>query len=647
MASPNHKNDRFARTAAAGNRPGARPSRAKGPVPAGQGGAGRPFARHDGRPAPARAGFSRHGGAGRPAGGEYAATALFGAPSHALRNALDQGVYLALRKVRPLNRLHRAGLVEDVVALSQSLTCSRAELSRPYWTSPSLTSAYLYYFLPWNLVRLTRLLRGLCLPEPPAGGHPLLVDLGTGPLTVPLALWLACPQWRRLPLEVLALDCAGQPPRLGRELFEALARKEGLEPWKIHVVQEPLSRTAHCVHAFLSEGRVPWLVTAANVLNELPEQKRRGTDEEGAEDGGGSDNRSAQLLEGLLPILRRAPGCRFLFVEPGTRLGGTTLMRLRAAARAMGLEVLAPCTHSGRCPLLSRESADEEEALFDDGLGLDPDGEGGTPPHGQEDGVPVSRLAGRAWCHFTFDCSGAPAWLSKLSVEAGLAKSTLSLSFLLLGRGEGAMEDEDDAAGEAGETPGDAPDTSDASAAPAQGEDRKAAGAAADAVRVFSQPFAVPGLSRSCRYGCSARGLVLCAEAAGLSPGSLVSLPEGTLAAATRRDRHSGALVVLPPGAEAASARPARPPFDHAGHGASLRGRRPAGEGNPHAARGGRPAAQGPAPDRGVAGGRWQGLHRKRQEECNGRDPGREPRGDRANIRQPGEGHGAGRDRNS
>ncbi len=85
-----------------------------------------------------------------------------------------------------------------------------------------------------------------------------------------------------------------------------------------------------------------------------------------------------------------------LFVEPGTRLGGAAVMRLRELALEGGLAALAPCPHSGACPLLA--------------------GQGG-----------------RTWCHFTFDSGDAPDWLLRLSTEAGLTKNGLSLAPLLLG----------------------------------------------------------------------------------------------------------------------------------------------------------------------------------------------------------------------
>ena len=119
-------------------------------------------------------------------------------------------------------------------------------------------------------------------------------------------------------------------------------------------------------------------------------------------------------------------------------------MRLRALALEGGLAALAPCPHNAACPLLS--------------------GQGG-----------------RTWCHFTFDSRDAPDWLLRLSTEAGLPKSGLSLAPLLLGP--------------------------DAENAPVAGQ-----GTGLPA-RVLSAPFPVPGLAGRGRYACTAQGLALLEDA--------------------------------------------------------------------------------------------------------------------------------------
>ncbi|WP_165064751.1 small ribosomal subunit Rsm22 family protein [Desulfovibrio sp. ZJ200] len=445
---------------------------------------------------------------------------LFPPLSAAAREALER-LPEALARVRPLSAAHRRSLPEDVATLSRLLTCERGALRRPYWSSPAFVSAYLYYFLPWNLLRLTRLLRGLPLPAPQApafaGGQALLLDAGSGPLSLPLALWLARPQWREAPVRVLALDSAAQPLELGRALFTAWGRILGQKTWPVHTARGPLGSLARHAAPLLSGGRGagrdaqrgprlqgeagavirPWLISAANVLNELPSGRRFGGSEEGEESPGSPrDEPLERLLDAWAPLLLRGNGDlpappALLFVEPGTRLGGTTIMRLRALALERGLKALAPCPHQAACPLLA--------------------GSGG-----------------RTWCHFTFDGMGAPDWLRRLSAQAGLAKSGLSLAPLLLAPDVGA-----EPASEAS-----------AQALPAA---LRVSGRGAQPARVLSAPFAVPGLAGQARYACAAAGLLLLEDAATLASGDLLPI---RLESNAPRDAKSRARVIRrpPPG---------------------------------------------------------------------------------------------------
>jgi len=470
----------------------------------------------------------------RPRGGRFltspwpAGAPLFASLSAETRNILE-ALPEALNKVWPLNAAHRRSLPEDVEQLSRLLTTERAGLARPYWSSPASISAYLYYFLPWNLVRLTRLLATLPLPDPraaaPQNGEALLIDVGSGPLTLPLALWLARPQWRSAPLQVLALDTSSQPLELGRALMEALGALTGQPVWPVRTARAPLNQAARQAAPLLAGGRMrPWLVSAANVLNELRFGKKRvrgggameddGFDAEdealdadfdaGAVDGGDEEKpegcreeRLEGFLESLSPLFGHAApggsaaadpavaeGPALLFVEPGTRLGGTTIMRLRQLAVDGGLTALAPCTHQHDCPLLR--------------------GQGG-----------------RTWCHFTFGSEGAPQWLEALSLDAGLGKSGLSLSPLLLA----ALPD------------------ADSSASPQAKPVGAVAGAGLPA-RVLSAPFDVPGLVGRARYACSGKGLLLLENAEAMASGDALAVP---VPSGGRRDRKSGALLASPP----------------------------------------------------------------------------------------------------
>lgn len=453
------------------------------------------------RDAPRPQGRESHSPSFQPWRGVQPLLPALSSEARQLLNALAQ----ALPAVRPLKAAHRKSLPRDIADLSRLLTVDRAELHHPYWGSPGLASAYMHYFLPWNIIRLARLLSALPLPDPQLWlqrhNTPWLLDVGSGPLTLPLALWLARPEWRSLPLGILALDTAALPLELGRELLKTWAGMSG-QPlaWRILTARAPLEHLPRHAARLLrerSERDTPavWLVSAANVLNELygktSDHEAAATDPDAAvedEETGTTGGRLPGVLDALAPLLwegpdgEGAPAPAALFVEPGTRLGGKTIMRLRTLALDGGLSALVPCTHDEACPLL----ADRR----------------------------------RGWCHFTFDSNDAPAWLTQLSRQAGLAKTSLSLAPLLL-------------------TP--------RAQTPPHHE---------DAIRILSAPFRVPGMRGEARYACAARGLLLLEQAEGVPSGGLLHhrIPEdaGT-------DSKSGALIMAAPGMRAAhSERPPR-----------------------------------------------------------------------------------------
>ena len=275
----------------------------------------------------------------------------------------------ALEAAQPLRQRHRAQLPNQVAQLSEWLTTDREELPRDYLSRPAVLSAYLHYFLPWNLYRQGRLAAGLDLQFAPGQR---IVDIGAGPLTFALALWLTRPDLREMPLEVVAVDRSAAALQAGRRVWDAVAPGS---PWRIELVSQPAGARA------LPPAD---LLVLANVLNEV----RR----PGGVDRDTGDDPNDRLLERWADSL--APGGRVLVIEPGTRPASRALVALRAHAVEAGWRLLAPCPHVERCP------------------------QPGTGRH--------------PWCHFAFDAAGSPPWLEDLSRRAGLAKDRASLSFLLL-----------------------------------------------------------------------------------------------------------------------------------------------------------------------------------------------------------------------
>ena len=200
-------------------------------------------------------------------------------------------------------RGHLADLPFAVRDLSRLLTAERGDMSRSYWSAPRFLAAYLRYFLPWNLHRLAWLLPGLEYPFPSA--HPeestRILDLGSGPLTLPLALWCARPDLRVRPLHFVCADVAAKPMDIGLTAFQALAGKDS--PWRFSLSRGHLD-------GFLRKGEERFhCIMAGNVLNELSPGKGESLEER---------------LESLVSAMSRKllPGGKILLIEPGTRLGG-------------------------------------------------------------------------------------------------------------------------------------------------------------------------------------------------------------------------------------------------------------------------------------------------------------------------------------
>ena len=110
---------------------------------------------------------------------------------------------LFIRNALGLKAKHARQLPFEIRDLSATLTDERDDFAPDYMTRPGPLAAYVHYFHPWNLYRLTRLFAGLPLTLP---DNAIIADLGAGPLTVATALWLARPDLRRKPLRLLCLD---------------------------------------------------------------------------------------------------------------------------------------------------------------------------------------------------------------------------------------------------------------------------------------------------------------------------------------------------------------------------------------------------------------------------------------------------------
>ena len=114
-----------------------------------------------------------------------------------------------LQDIKPLNSKQLAHLPENIRELSHLLTDERGSRRMGYMNATVSLAAYVRYFMWWNLVRLAPVFSGFCKNDATKTifsgltDDSVLLDIGSGPLTVPVALWLAAPELRKKKADVL------------------------------------------------------------------------------------------------------------------------------------------------------------------------------------------------------------------------------------------------------------------------------------------------------------------------------------------------------------------------------------------------------------------------------------------------------------
>lgn len=387
---------------------------------------------------------------------------LFTGPDENMQEAFSR-IYAILDELIPLKPSQRKELPYACRELSEYLTTDREFLSRPYWTSPRLVSAYFRYFMVWNLIRLTKLFP--CLEFKNIPNQAVFLDLGSGPLTLPLALWLSRKDLRKKEITFICTDIAPQPLQIGKNLFEKLRQElDPKSPWKIQVLRAPMHKVLRQLPKNIS------LITMGNVLNE------------------GDEKKNVSSYEQISHIYGNACGLlaehgKIFAVEPGTRQGARMIQILRGLVTE---ENFGP------------DFDDEEEESGD----FDFFEEGSAPceiispcPHETECPLAKQNHRQNAWCHFNVKADAVPKELREISQKAGLDKESVSLSFLYVGKKNGTQENK-----------------------PAQ----------QNKARIISDAFPVPGYKGRARYACHPKGLLLILDCADTPSGTLcgVNIPQ-------------------------------------------------------------------------------------------------------------------------
>lgn len=288
-----------------------------------------------------------------------------------------------IRTNLPLSSKQLLLLPRNIRELSHRLTDERSKRRLGYMNDNVMLSAYAYYFLRWNLFRLTSVFAALdenvfsFLHD-----ESVCLDIGSGPLSVPLALYLARPELRAVKLTWYCMDTSQNALALGENLLLSCAARlqdpqnaEGLL-WRIVRVKGEIGTPIKHKASF---------ITCANMFNELYWNTSQPLEAEAKKYAARLFSYGAQKPDGKSE-------CAFFVAEPGIPRAARFISLLRAAMLRKNMSCVSPCPHENECPMDGKK--------------------------------------GGKWCHFILNTETAPFALKKLSEKAGLAKERAAISFI-------------------------------------------------------------------------------------------------------------------------------------------------------------------------------------------------------------------------
>lgn len=288
-----------------------------------------------------------------------------------------------ISSTRPLTSKQRSLLPKQINDLSHLLTDKRSNRHLTYMNSNSTVTAYVYYYMWWNLVRLVKLFSNLPDEAFDLKDNCVCLDLGSGPLTVVLALFLARPELRSKKITWYCMDLSQVSMSCGEEIFLTVCARFECEPWKIIRVKGELSTPL--------KEKVDF-ITCANMFNEVS-QEAKITPEELAKKS--RDKLLSYFDKNFYESKKSYP--RIFIVEPGVPSTARFISSLRAAFIRKNFIPISPCPHALECPMA---------------------------------GLKNTRLGKTGkWCNFSFTTEDAPSSLKKLSLASNLPKERAVLSF--------------------------------------------------------------------------------------------------------------------------------------------------------------------------------------------------------------------------
>lgn len=304
-------------------------------------------------------------------------------PADALK-ILNDFQEIALSAV-PLTSKQRSLLPGQIRELSHNLTDERSSRRLSYMNQTETLTAYIHYFMWWNLVRLTRLFANLpaeyfdFATKVSDDEKIICLDIGSGPLTLPLALFLARPELRSKKLVWYCMDISAQSLSNGENIFLSTSARLASEPWSIIRVKGEMGTQIKEKVRF---------ITSANAFNEIIEDATMPP-----------DFLAKKYTEKLLSYADEADAeTRVLLVEPGVPNSARFISLMRAALMRRGYIPASPCPHCTECPMEGKK--------------------------------------GGKWCNLAFQTTDAPSALKKLSEAAQLPKERAVLSFVACKKGD-------------------------------------------------------------------------------------------------------------------------------------------------------------------------------------------------------------------
>ena len=296
--------------------------------------------------------------------------------------------------VRGMSGKQKFGLYGAIKNLSNQLTNDRSSRRLGYMNDAGYVSAYINYFMWWNIVRLARLFSNFpknVFDFLENSENPVCIDVGSGTLTVVSALWLARPELRKKNLSWYCMDLSQTALSVGEDLYLSIAAKtmtDEANPWKIIRVRGEFGTAIKEKADF---------ITCANVFNEILQRNEMPTDFL-------AKKYTAQLISYL-----KSEKTSVLLVEPGDPHSARFITLMRDALIRQNFLPVAPCPHSETCPMAGRTNGR------------------------------TTNLSGKnvKWCNFAFATEFVPERLLKLSEKVGLPKERASLSFVIAKKNDG------------------------------------------------------------------------------------------------------------------------------------------------------------------------------------------------------------------